>query len=303
VDIDAGIDHSIAVDDANGHVWTWGKNNCGQLGNNSTSLSDVPVCVLDGNMPGCDSKKLEGIIDVAVCCGLHSFGSSYALDNDGNVWSWGSDGSYWTIDDGLQLEPVSDNPCIDAGDGDAAPYLDLFGFLRSDSPVVDNDGTGHPDYADIGAYESFRGLVHFTGVFISYEWRESCWSEAFVDDSYSDIVGPGQYSDTEATIPTAHSTTLDSIAISTGLRLIIYPEKNFQGEPLLDKTGPAVIYNVHWIDDSRYNDVIDMDWPEPLQTEFPQSVREWSETDMYDIDGESPFTYWWAKGSFKIIYP
>jgi hypothetical protein len=42
------------------------------------------------------------------------------------------------------------------------------------------------------------------------------------------------------------------------------------------------------------------DWPEPLQSEFPQSVREWSETDMYDSDGIGDRDYWWGHGSFKI---
>ena len=35
-------------------------------------------------------------------------------------------------------------------------------------------------------------------------------------------------------------------------------------------------------------------WIEPLQSEFPQRVRKWSDTDMYVPN------YWWGKGSFKI---
>jgi hypothetical protein len=38
-------------------------------------------------------------------------------------------------------------------------------------------------------------------------------------------------------------------------------------------------------------------WPEPLQSEFPQDVREWSDTysEVY-MDRD-----YWEKGSFKII--
>ena len=45
------------------------------------------------------------------------------------------------------------SPCIDAGDGDAAPEFDRVGNPRVDIETVDNSGTGTPDYTDIGAYE------------------------------------------------------------------------------------------------------------------------------------------------------
>jgi hypothetical protein len=45
------------------------------------------------------------------------------------------------------------SPCIDAGDGDAAPTNDYLGQARVDDPTVTNTGTGTPAYTDIGAYE------------------------------------------------------------------------------------------------------------------------------------------------------
>jgi len=60
--------------DVNGNVWAWGYNNYGQLGNNSTVSSHVPVQV----------ANLTGI--TAIACSQYS---GYALSGDGTVWSWG----------------------------------------------------------------------------------------------------------------------------------------------------------------------------------------------------------------------
>jgi hypothetical protein len=93
--------------------------------------------------------------------------------------------------------------------------------------------------------------------------------------------------------------TFDGIAIGAGTRLIIYPEKNLLGEPILDKTGPAIINNVNFQCNPKPYKVMMEDWPEPLQSQFPQSVREWSETEMNDYYGEPG----WTGGSFEIITP
>ncbi len=93
VDIDAGIYHSIAVDNTTdcGYVWTWGINDYGQLGDGSTTDSDEPVKV--GKYAGGD---LQNVVDVTVCSGLASNdvdgtdGASFALDWDGEVWAWGN---------------------------------------------------------------------------------------------------------------------------------------------------------------------------------------------------------------------
>jgi hypothetical protein len=47
----------------------------------------------------------------------------------------------------------SGSPCIDAGNGNVAPKLDIDGNLRYDDPAVTNTGTGDPAYSDIGVYE------------------------------------------------------------------------------------------------------------------------------------------------------
>lgn len=59
-----------------GTVWAWGANHFGQLGDGTTDARDSPVMV----------KGLSRITNLAV----DSFLSAFALDSDGDVWSWGS---------------------------------------------------------------------------------------------------------------------------------------------------------------------------------------------------------------------
>jgi len=69
---------------ADGTVWAWGQNSSGQLGNNSTTDSSVPVQVLDST----GSTGLSGV--TAIAAGTLS---GYALKSDGTVWAWGQNSS------------------------------------------------------------------------------------------------------------------------------------------------------------------------------------------------------------------
>ena len=79
VAIAAGTNHSLALT-SNGTVFAWGANIDGQLGNNSTVTSPVPVAV-DA------SGVLAGKTVVAIAAGdKHSM----ALTSDGKVYAWGA---------------------------------------------------------------------------------------------------------------------------------------------------------------------------------------------------------------------
>jgi fibro-slime domain-containing protein/RHS repeat-associated protein len=101
----AGWNHSLALD-ANGHVWAWGDNYYGELGQNNQDDSYTPVQVLSGDQPG--GQFLSDIVFIASGrSGEHSL----AVDVNGYVWSWGR-GNYGELGDGVsggnhcQLAPV-----------------------------------------------------------------------------------------------------------------------------------------------------------------------------------------------------
>ncbi len=73
VSISAGAFHTITAR-SDGSVWTWGQNQNGQLGDNSTNQSSVPVQL----------AGLSGIAEVAA-----GYYHSVALKSDGTVWAWG----------------------------------------------------------------------------------------------------------------------------------------------------------------------------------------------------------------------
>ena len=82
VQISAGCWHSLAVDE-NENTWSWGYNDYGQLGNNTTNSSTVPVRVRD---PANPTDKSKGLKATQVSGGGDH---SLAVDKGGNTWSWG----------------------------------------------------------------------------------------------------------------------------------------------------------------------------------------------------------------------
>ena len=87
--IAAGDFHSLALKE-DGTVWAWGLNGYSQLGDGSTTNSNVPWQVAD----------LDGVCGIAA--GTYH---SLALKEDGTVWAWG-DNSYGQLGDGT-TEPRS----------------------------------------------------------------------------------------------------------------------------------------------------------------------------------------------------
>ena len=66
--------HTISIDKG-GQIWTWGYNNLGQLGINSTANRSTPVSILGDKKTFC--KVSSGLFN------------SLGIDKSGQVWSWG----------------------------------------------------------------------------------------------------------------------------------------------------------------------------------------------------------------------
>jgi alpha-tubulin suppressor-like RCC1 family protein len=91
--VSAGANHSLAVR-RNGTAWAWGYNNCGRLGDNTTTNRSSPVSVVGGFTDWCQ-----------LSAGLsHSLG----VRQNGTAWAWGQNCS--TLGDNSLLarsSPVS----------------------------------------------------------------------------------------------------------------------------------------------------------------------------------------------------
>ncbi len=74
----AGFNHTLAV--VNGHVYAWGENSGGALGDGTYTNALTPELI--------DPTDLTNIVAVAA-----GTGASYALSADGSLWVWGIDQS------------------------------------------------------------------------------------------------------------------------------------------------------------------------------------------------------------------
>jgi tetratricopeptide (TPR) repeat protein len=135
--------------------------------------------------------------------------------------------------------------------------------------------------------------VHFSGLLISDIREGEFSSKAYADDPYADFVKSGKYASVDKTLIYANFQLLDGIAVPTGIRLVIYSEKNYKGTVLLDITGPAIVNNLPLRDNPKAVAVQNKLFTPGLERVFPAAVRSWSSSDMHS----------WLNGSMEITAP
>ncbi len=117
--------HSIALA-ADGTVYSWGRNNNGQLGNNTTAHRTTPVQVLKGEYSG-TTHLGDDTNNKITAVALGSY-HSIALAADGTLYSWGY--NFWgQLGDNTtaqRLTPIKVNG--DGGSGDLALPVELSSF-------------------------------------------------------------------------------------------------------------------------------------------------------------------------------
>lgn len=83
-EIATGPLYSMAID-KNGNIWTWGTNKTGQLGTGNKENVTTPTQITMGKV---FNKITSG------GTGTTSKSASYAIDNEGHLWSWGNNEHY-----------------------------------------------------------------------------------------------------------------------------------------------------------------------------------------------------------------
>ena len=76
--IAAGDGHTVAIK-SDGTLWAWGLNNYGQLGDGTTTDSNIP-----------EQEATHGANWVSVAAG---YSHTVALKSDGTLWAWGWNGN------------------------------------------------------------------------------------------------------------------------------------------------------------------------------------------------------------------
>ncbi|EKD41308.1 MAG: regulator of chromosome condensation RCC1, partial [uncultured bacterium] len=110
----ASEDHTLAIQDVFGgnpgwgHVYAWGRNNRGQLGDGTTTDSSKAISV-SGSF---GTSGSDFVTQVAA-----GWATSYALTTDGKVWAWG-DNTYGQLGDGTTSADPSLTPTQVIGIGD-----------------------------------------------------------------------------------------------------------------------------------------------------------------------------------------
>jgi len=126
--------------------------------------------------------------------------------------------------------------------------------------------------------------VHFSGTLLSDTKVQGHISKIYEPDQYGEYVGDGRYLSNQIAFPKAVQYTFDAIAVDKGTHLKVYSKPNFQGEVLLDVSGPYLINNVKWKNDSRISDFQTRTFSPQFEANYPKSCRHWSNSNMNSWD-------------------
>jgi alpha-tubulin suppressor-like RCC1 family protein len=179
----AGTDFSVALK-KDGTVWAWGKNNYGQLGDDTTISRSTPAQVLN----------LTNVVAIAA-----GYNHGLALKNDGTVWAWGNNSSGQLGDDTyiqrkipVQVLNLTNVKAIQTG-----YYYSL--ALKTDGTVWGWGSNGSGQLGDNTGISSklpvqtatLTGIVAISAGYdhaIAIKWDGTAWSWGF---NYSGQVGDG----------------------------------------------------------------------------------------------------------------
>ncbi len=140
--------------------------------------------------------------------------------------------------------------------------------------------------------DKYTHKVFISGHIISDEYQPSAYSIAFEEDLYSAIVDKEGVFNLASSFPHVIDYTLDGFAIGKETRLILYTQKDCNGDVVFDTIGPLIINCKKWENNLDYNGPNTKKFKEPLQNVFSQEKRIWS------IDTLEKY----HNGSIKVIF-
>ncbi len=93
-------DHTLALKN-DGTLWGWGSNGCGQIG--------APVTGWCGNFWYTVPAQIGGVSNIKTFAAGNGY--SVVIENDGSVWTWGTNGSCGNMGDGFEdIETLDTHP-------------------------------------------------------------------------------------------------------------------------------------------------------------------------------------------------
>ena len=135
---------SIILRDNEGKIYTWGRNNYGQLGNGTTTDQKIPSCISNLN----NDLKGKNIVD------FYTNGKTIlARDNEGKIYTWGRN-AYGELGDGTTTN--KNKPICISDLNNALKGKNIVKILNSSYSMIVQDDTGKiyawgdNDYGQLG---------------------------------------------------------------------------------------------------------------------------------------------------------
>ena len=219
VSVSAGTTHCLALK-ADGTIWTWGRNNYGQLGNNGNSNKNIPIQVGTAN-------NWQSIAAGGHFC--------LALKSDGTLWSWGDnvagalgDGTTTQRNVPTQIGTATNWQKIEGGYYHSTA-IKSDGTLwawgsNANGQLGDGTTTGRKIPTQVGSASNWQNVSAGYSFTYAIKNDHTLWSWGA---NNSGQLGNGTNGATNSLLPTQVGTSSDTFAVSAGESHVL--EKNSDG--------------------------------------------------------------------------
>lgn len=152
----AGDSHVVALK-TDGTLWTWGRNNAGQLGRNNVANSSSPVQTVSA---GTDWKQISA-----------GSGISAAIKNNGSLWLWGTNG-FGQIGDNSTISRSSPVQTVSGGTNwrQVSNSFYVTGAVKTDGTLW-MWGSGNSNFTSLGENLAIRRSSPIQTISGGTDWR------------------------------------------------------------------------------------------------------------------------------------